>query len=122
MRLFLRLLLSVACVAIPAASQDDAELMRKVAARAARELPVLGKIFHQNPQNPVSATQTRASLSFFYGQSEAKEVVTFPKVIASIGYRGNQEYTKEQIKGEAPFTYAATELHVSIYAPGPAVL
>jgi hypothetical protein len=60
---------------------NPSQLEEAVMARALKELPVLERLYPQNPNQPVTVQSGRRSIAFFYAQPQARDSLRYEKVL-----------------------------------------
>lgn len=97
--------------------QNPAALEAKVIERVLAIFPSVAKVYpDHSATNSLTNTNTRG-LRFFIGQSQARDVIQYDKIVANIAYTQTnppKEYLKEERQGLVDFYIFANQVDVTI--------
>lgn len=97
--------------------QNPAALEAKVMERVLATFPFVANIFPDHSATNSLTNQNTRGLRFFIGQSQARDVIQYDKIVASIAYtqtNPRKEYLKEERQGLVDFYIFANQVDVTI--------
>ncbi len=97
--------------------QNPAALEAKVMSRVLTTFPFVANIFPDHSATNSLTNQNTRGLRFFIGQSQARDLIQYDKIVANIAYtqtNPRKEYLKEERQGLVDFYIFANQVDVTI--------